>query len=478
MWRVLCVAMLSLTLPAHAAMSEADAAALRGGLQAWVTLWTGGLLGPDVLPLTVRPDGAQLVMELSVTNATPAPGVTVSPGSFTMRVRPNSDGSWALDDGKLPTLFSVTSTQGVPQTTTFSFGAHSFSGVFDPALANVSRLDAEIADYSMTTTSPAGGQTSHIARISSRNRMTPSGPGRVNMSGDSDITGYAMHTDAAPGAATPAVDVEMQRMRVKGQLDNLDFVAIGAGLRRVLDLAKAPSAPGGRLGKQDRAKLHEAVRALMDVSSALEGQQEMDGISFRMGPQSGTLRHALMGLSMRAVDGDIELAMPIALEGFETPMATDAAIRELLPHGIKLTPRMTGLSRKALRDMLDRIVDSDDTPDMTAEVAALLVDSDVSLALDDVSLDVGPMQIRGKGKIDVAALDDLTGEAELRATGLDALIRRANSVAMLKPAVPVLIFLKGIAEQNGGQAVWKLTYSDGNIEVNGTSLSDLAIPGK
>ena len=66
-----------------------------------------------------------------------------------------------------------------------------------------------------------------------------------------------------------------------------------------------------------------------------------------------------------------------------------------------------------------------------------------------------------------------SAKAELRATGLDALIRRANAVPELKIAAPVLIFLKGIARQDGNESVWAISYVDRKMVVNDTDLSGL-----
>ena len=44
-------------------------------------------------------------------------------------------------------------------------------------------------------------------------------------------------------------------------------------------------------------------------------------------------------------------------------------------------------------------------------------------------------------------------------------------------AAPVLIFLKGIAKQEGNESVWSITYADKKVMVNDTDLSDL-MPSK
>ena len=108
---------------------------------------------------------------------------------------------------------------------------------------------------------------------------------------------------------------------------------------------------------------------------------------------------------------------------------------------------------------------------------ALLADHPVELAIEDLLIDLGPLRLKGQGSLIVSSPQEAGGEAELRATGLDALIRRANAVPELKMAAPVLIFLKGIAKQEGNESVWSITYADKKVMVNDTDLSDL-MPSK
>jgi hypothetical protein len=114
---------------------------------------------------------------------------------------------------------------------------------------------------------------------------------------------------------------------------------------------------------------------------------------------------------------------------------------------------------------------------MEAEAAQLIAANPVLVGLDDLLIDLGPMRLKGWGAVRVVALDDAAGEAELRATGFDAMIRKVNSTAELRAAAPVLIFLKGIARQEGTETVWKITYADRKLVVNDTDMSDL-MPAK
>jgi len=137
-----------------------------------------------------------------------------------------------------------------------------------------------------------------------------------------------------------------------------------------------------------------------------------------------------------------------------------------------MTPVVRGVAKEALVAYLRRAIETDGA-DMEEESMQLLQRNPVVLGLDDVLIDLGPMRLKGAGGVNVASVDDVNGEAELRATGLDALIRRVNTVPEMKMAAPVLIFLKGIGRQEGSETIWKITYSDRKMMVNDTDMSDL-----
>jgi hypothetical protein len=145
---------------------------------------------------------------------------------------------------------------------------------------------------------------------------------------------------------------------------------------------------------------------------------------------------------------------------------------EFIPHKIALTPRVGGVPKEALLALIRRAVETD-AKGIDADAMALIAAYPVTLAIEDLLIDLGPLRLKGEGTMEVPNLADAAGEAELRATGLDALIRRANAVPELKMAAPVLIFLKGIGRQEGAEVIWNISYDAGKVTVNDTDLSDL-----
>jgi hypothetical protein len=91
-------------------------------------------------------------------------------------------------------------------------------------------------------------------------------------------------------------------------------------------------------------------------------------------------------------------------------------------------------------------------------------------------LDSGPATLTGSGALAITDPATYSGQAQLRATGFDALMQKVSATPELQQAGPVLIFLKGIGKQDGDALVWNVVYQDQKLLVNGTDLSSM-IPG-
>jgi hypothetical protein len=458
--RPIALALLLLATPARAD----DAASLQAALRGWASQWSGGMLA--AVPVEVHPEGNGLAITLPLPEG--VEGLALTPPRVTAQIHRLDAAKWSIDSVAIPAQASFTA-NGTQ--TLFGLKSQQISGEFDPSLAAESYLDLHLKDYVVGISSSAGKQATRMATITSHNLMTPTGANRVAITNETEIQDY---TQKGTGPDGSPVDLAVHRIRARSLFDDVSFRALGNSLR---NLFAAADAPKGAKTKAQRALLHDALHAFIAASAGIEEQQDWEGIAFTASGQQGTIAHVGAGLALHAPNGMIEARLPLVLQGFSAPSAGDAALQALLPKSIKLTPRLSGLSKNALVKLLDRLLDSDDTPDITEEANRLLEDSKLRLALDDLAFDLGPMKVTGHGRLRVETADDIDGTAELRATGLDALVKRASAIPDLRQAVPVLIFLKGIAEADGNAAVWRITWKDGEVEVNDTPLADLGLPG-
>jgi hypothetical protein len=130
-----------------------------------------------------------------------------------------------------------------------------------------------------------------------------------------------------------------------------------------------------------------------------------------------------------------------------------------------------------VRALLLRAADSQGgDPKLMDDAQALLAKGPAVIGLDELALDFGPATLKGSGEVRISGLGEYEGEAHVTATGLDELIKQANTVPELKQAAPVLFLLKGMGRQDGANTVWDVVYRDSKMLVNGTDLSGM-IPG-
>jgi hypothetical protein len=240
----------------------------------------------------------------------------------------------------------------------------------------------------------------------------------------------------------------------------------------------APAPAATALTSEQHAAAHDALVALADLMSGFEEQQTLEDVHAVAGGFSGHFDKAATGFSLGAPDGRAQLRLSFALDGLDSADVPPGVFRDYLPRHIAIAPRIGGVPAADLRDLLLRAADSNgDDPMLEAQAKALLDKGPVVAGLDELSLDLGPATLKGSGELRIGAADHYEGEAHFVATGLDELIRQANTVPDLKQAAPVLFLLKGMGRQDGANTIWDITYRDNKVLVNGNDMSGM-LPGK
>ena len=471
-------------LPALAqapAMPSAEGArAVAEGVRDWLSRQLGGMVDVSALPLKVLAEGETYRLELPVGGSWFDGGVKLGDAAVALTVKPLEGGRWQVLGGGIPSKLSMEmkDPSGEVSRIAMALENQQTTGVYDPSLKTASSFVTTLTGYSTQTQTKAGLQVSRIGKVVGRTEWVPSGPGRITIQGDSQLEGYSSTT---PMAELGELKVTMGRLGGSTRIENFDAEGLGTLLRTAFELgsaagkkdgnAKGPSTP------QEKASAVKLVGLVFSMMDALETEYGYEDIKVEGGALfAGSLRRFGMGISAGAPDGKVDVKLRLSAEGLESPLIPPGPWVEFIPHKLSLTPRMSGLAKDAVVGLLRRAIETEGE-DFEAQAMALLAANPVALGIDDLLLDVGPMRLKGTGSVEVARIDEASGEAELRATGFDALIRRANAVPELKMAAPVLIFLKGIAKQEGSETVWRIVYADNKVMVNDTDLSDL-MPSK
>lgn len=458
--------------------SEAGAQAVAQAVRDWLAQMTANALDLSALALKVVADGDGYRLEVPFGGTYFDGDVVLGEAAMAATVRPLDGGRWAIVNAAMPPSLRAevrNRKDGTTSTMSIAIENQETTGTLDPSLAGPSNFSTMGSGYTTTVEGPTGLQTSRIGKLAGRTEWTPTGPGRVTIQGDSTMQDYA---SVSPLPGGQQVKVTIGRIGGASRIENFDMAGFGALLRTAFEFGASARAGNGPAGKAaDKAAGAALAKTLLAQVSgmldAMESEYAYDDIRVEGGAMfSGSLRHFGMGLSVGAPDGKADVQLRLALEGLDTPLIPAGPWLEFIPHKLTLTPRVGGVPKEAVLGLLRRAIETEGQ-DMAGDAMVLLAAHPVSLGIGDLLIDLGPMRLKGEGSVEVSGLDEANGEAELRATGFDALIRRANAVPELKMATPVLIFLKGIAVQEGNETVWRITYADRKVVVNDTDLSDL-----
>lgn len=469
------------TPPARAAaVTPEQATALDAQMRAWVADWNAGLFDPAALPIRITPDGERFHVTLG---PVAVPGATISDGTITASATPLEGGRWAVDDLAFPPKFSVAVTDAQPaRQVSVLFDEQTMHGVIDPAFATESTMDGRIGGLLYRIDGAAGTTTARIKVLTMHWIGRPAGDGRLNIVNESSAEGYDLSQPMPDGTL---MSLTMDRVRAKISAEQASFAQFGLLVRAATAMgasAQQMMQAGTDMSKptpEQRTALHGMLANLGSLFTQLGGEETAEGIHVKVGDHGGSLARMALAGGIGAPGGDARITLRLALEGLDSAEIPPGIYRQLLPKRLVLAPRVSGVSKDALLRFIDTAIDSADRPDYdaTADGMALLADHPVTIAIDELVLDAGPAHLTGTGELAVASPSDATGKGELKLTGLDALIKLTGTDPALKMAMPVLIFLKGIGEVRGKEVVWKITYADDKVLVNGTDLSAM-IPHK
>lgn len=468
----------------HAETTAADAAAMRASINGFILQFAGVPAVADLLTPVITPIRDHLRLAFSWDAIGPIADYSLTAGEVTGNAHPLSGGRWAIDDLRFPSKLVAGGDPANPAGLglTITLAEQSTSMIFDPSFATSSTFDAKLGGLSVVTQSPQGTATQRRETMEFHAVWQPRGNGRVDMREDTVETGYALGIPTKGG--TP-VNFVVDRVASKAEIKNFAIAEFGALLKDVMALVRAPETIGviaGGANKPSKDMLAMARRALTVVASLMDGvdgEGTASGIHVQAGNIDVGLQKFTIALHTGVTDGALQANLPMSAEGLEIGDLVKGALKDVLPRRISLTPNIGGIDKEGMFGLLRQAIDGKlvDQAGWQAAIEDMLTNNPVSLGIDDLSVDFGVAKLEGAGELEVSSPTDLTGKAELRATGLDALIRRAIATPELKQVAPVLIFLKGIGEPDGKEMVWRVSFSDGKLSVNDTQLSDM-MPGK
>ena len=490
------------------ALSGIAAAALGGGaaaqtqptpeqahaLEAQITTWlktaTAGTVALPTRPVQLTPEGDHYLVRVPL-----APFGKVDPpdAAFTGKARELDGTRWALDDQQFPPNLTITTTETVPnlpdaknanpagthqQPVTYrvKLGQQDSHGVFDTSFATATTSGGTIAPIDIEKEGGTAASLTHIGQMTSQSSTQPLDPTHADVLSDITATSYSTKAAMPDGSAFA---LQAERLHVVSSLTGLahneliPLVHLAADLGRMLK----PAPDKGGPTPEERAKLHAMLEQAHAILTGGKLDEAMEDAKFEIAGASGAFSKAELSFGGDAPSNLLSASFGFTLDGLVLD-TLPPPLAVYVPTHITIHPTLSNVSVGALTKMgLDAtapVPAGQKTTIPETDFAALYANGGIAFGFDALGLDVAGTQIAGSGKFTSTGPQSVKGQAELTARGLDALVAKAQSDPMLQQAVPVVIFLKGIARTSGDQAVWQITVDNAKILVNGVDLSALA----
>ncbi len=520
-----CVA--TLTAPARADDALPIATEQRQSLDKAVGLWGTGLLGGDYgAPYTVSRDGDHFRVEVLLDGPIGHSGARVEGGKITASATSLDGGRWAFDNLRYPASFRLvrppakTGTPGDAIAVALQNITRTSHVVIDPSLTTISSIDSSATGVAISVASEKLTLDIKADRTTAHSAWQPASGGRVDVTTTSAADGvtYARPGDDgfhmtvhrlsseshslgfAPGRMADAVRAALQlieTMPAPAKADPADDTKTPPKVENAP--ATSPPTPGGTpedktaamppmppmpklppLTAAQRVVLHGMIDALHDAYGSADQAIAVEGVAFASRGHDVTLERLALSQSLAAPDGKADIKMRIAVDGVDSPQLPPGPLHDLVPHHVVLAPHFSGIPVNDLLAMISKAVDSDDpkADDFAADGTAMLARSPMTAGLDELAFDMGPAKLAASGNIRTSGPGNVVGSADIKVTGLDALIQQAGNDPLLRQGTPVLIFLKGIGQQNGDVVTWKIAFANQKLTVNGTDMSQMIPHGR
>ena len=459
-------------------------------LEAQITTWLKSATGSAV-PLPARPvqftaegDHYLVRVPLGVLGK-----VEPADAAFTAKAKQLDGTRWALDDQQFPAALTIHSTEVTPDapdaknpspdgthkeavTYRIKVGKQNVNGIIDTSLATPTTSGGTLAAFDMEKEGGAAASISHIGMTTTQTSTRPADAQHADLLSDVTAADYSTKSEMADGTA---VSLTAQRLHVVAALSALGHDQVIPLIRMASELGRLTKAGGDSSDGPTPAEKAKLRAMLVQAHTMLTGakiDESVEGVKFDIAGNSGTLAKADISFGGDAPGDTLTASMGLSLEGL-TINSLPPAFAAYVPTRFSVHPTVSNISVAALTQMGMAATAPLEAGQVTPapDFASLFGNGGINFGFDSLALDVAGAQIAGTGKFTSKSAKSVTGQAELTARGLDALVAKAQSDPLLQQAVPVIIFLKGIARTTADQAVWQITVDNAKVLVNGVDLS-------
>lgn len=417
--------------------------------------------------------------------------------AFTAKARPLDGTRWALDDQQFPPLLTVVTTETVPDapdaknpmpdgthkeavTYRIKVGQQDVHGVFDTSFATPTTSGGTITSLDIEKEGGAAASLSHMNQLTTQSSTRPIDPAHADILSDLTGTGYSTKT-ALPDGSDFALQAD--RVHVTSGLTGLAHDQLLPLLHMASELYHLAKPPGdddtNEMTPAQKAKLHQMLERAHNVLTGGKLDESIEGVKFSIADNTGALGKAQITFGGEAPADTLSASMGLLLDGL-TIDTLPPQFAAYVPTHFAIHPTVGNVSLTALTKMgLEATAPTPNNQKAKVpqtDIAALFGKGGIQFGFDGLELNVAGASFTGSGMFTSTSPNpkSITGQAQLSARGLDALVAKAQSDPLLQQGVPVVIFLKGIARSSGDQSVWQITVNGPKVLVNGIDLSSIA----
>ena len=461
---------------ARAQVTPQSAQALEQQIHDWLSGLVGSMVGVPDRPITIAPEDDHYRVTLPLADALGGLGLDASNATFTAEARLLPGDRWALDDIHIPNL-KVEVPDGMPggpMTWSVNIPNQTISAVIDPSLATASTFDAQISGETSTTEGQSGAHASAVEHYAAHSVWMPTGDGRMDIISTTD--GDKMKASQIMPDGTP-LNWSVGKLHGSMHIDGVAAAAFVPMVHEAMDLAPMfmEAQQAGHLSPAARQRTKALLTQIRNLFGGFGGDETLEDMRFESEGHSGGLRKLAVGFGAGADGGKLGIHIRLALDGLDSPDIPAGPLRQYMPQHVSIDPSITGVPVDDATQLLMTAIDSDqpDPAQLQEQALALLRKSPVTVAIDHLDLDLGPARLHGGGRVDISAPNAIRGQGTVSVVGLDALMQQATTVPELKPALPVLIMMKGLGQQQGNATVWRIRYAANKVMVNDNDLTAL-----
>lgn len=478
-----------LPLSALAETTAEQAQSLQQDLRGWVeqTFGSDVKLPEGLVQVTPEADHFQIAVRPSA-----VPGLAgIEGGDMAIAAQPLPSGRWLLYDFRFASPFRLH--VDLPETPPAAAGAgmsgpldlvmrlgrFAWDGMFDPAFASPSVVRAHAHGYELEANAGKVRVRAHADALRRQWSLIPAGGNRIDVVDRASLDDFGMVIEAPDPQQSPAAFIG--RIETSATVTGLDRDRVLPMVRSLFQ-ASSNAVAANSAPDQSRASLRDVYAKLRDIAAGGGFHETLEDLRIESAGHIVDLARMALGAGIETPNGVLTAHLTFALDGLAAP-DVPAEARAFVPQHVLIRPSISGIDLADMDALIMAATEpgaapSLERPEIAERVKALFSHGGISAGLDRLEVDLGATHFGTTGKVTALSPEHFVGEAEVTATGFDALIAEVQASPEWGKAVPFLQLLGKLGRAEGGRVVWTISADNADVKLNGIDIPALIAAGK